>query len=142
MSINSDTMQLSGVVNIFEESGVIIDTSNLYVSHNAGEKKYKSKEPTAYHSQNNVVNSTNGVDIDMNLKLVNLLGDVEVLSISGGILKSSNIVIDQSNDGEVFKSNYPSHFYSDAVNIKANNMHYDAVTKKLKLMNRVVAVYE
>ena len=39
--------------------------------------------------------------MDMNIKLINLLGKVEVVSASGGVLKSSNVVIDQSNDGEV-----------------------------------------
>jgi len=61
---------------------------------------------------------------------------------SGGVLKSTNVIIDQSNDGEVLKSNSLSHFKSNIVDIKAKKMHYDAVTKKLELMNRVVAVYE
>jgi len=80
--------------------------------------------------------------MDMNIELINLLGKVEVLIQSGGILESFNVVIDQSNDGEVIKSNSPSHYKSNIVDIKAKKMHYDAVTKKLELMNRVEAVYE
>ena len=64
------------------------------------------------------------------------------MSGPGDILKSSNVVIDQSNDGEVLKSNSLSHFKSDTVDIKAKKMHYDAVTKKLDLMDKVIAVYE
>jgi len=142
MNIDSDIMHLNGNVRIFEDSGATIDTKNLYISHNAGEKIYKSKEPTVYHSTDTIVNSENGVDIDMNSQLINLLGKVEILSDSGAVLKSSNVLIDRSNDGEVLKSNSPSHFKSNTVDIKAKKMHYDAVTKKLELMNRVVAVYE
>jgi len=142
MSIDSDTMYLSGNVKIFEDSGMTVDTKNLYISHNAGEKIYKSQEKTVYQSKNTIVNSENGIDMDMNIELINLLGKVEVISGSGGILKSSNVVIDQSNDGEVLKSNSLSHFKSNTVDIKAKKMHYDIVTKKLQLMNKVVAVYE
>jgi LPS export ABC transporter protein LptC len=142
MSIDSDTMYLSGNVKIFEDSGMTVDTKNLYISHEAGEKIYKSKEKTVYRSKDTIVNSENGINIDMNIQLINLLGKVEVLSGPGGILKSTNVIIDQSNDGEVLKSNSLSHFKSNTVDIKAKKMHYDAVTKKLELMNRVVAVYE
>jgi len=142
MSIDSDTMYLTGNVKIFEDSGMTVDTKNLYISHDAGEKIYKSKEKTVYRSKDTIVNSENGIDMDMNIQLINLLGKVEVLSGPGGILKSTNVIIDQSNDGEVLKSNSLSHFKSNTVDIKAKKMHYDAVTKKLELMNRVVAVYE
>ena len=142
MNIDSDTMYLSGNVKIFEDSGMTVDTKNLYISHNAGEKIYKSKEKTVYRSKDTIVNSEDGIDMDMNIKLINLLGKVEVVSGPEGVLKSSNVVIDQSNDGEVLKSNSLSHFKSNTVDIKAKKMHYDAVTKKLELMNRVVAVYE
>ena len=75
-------------------------------------------------------------------KFIKLLGKVEVLNSSGSSLNSSNLLIDQSNGGEVLKSNSSSHFKSNTVDIKAKKMHYDAVTKKLELMNKVVAVYE
>ncbi len=142
MSIESDTMYLNGVVKILEDSGVTIDTMNLYTSHNAGEKIYKSKEATVYRSKDTIVNADSGIDIDMNLRLIKLLGKVEVLNSSGSTLNSSNLLIDQSNGGEVLKSNSSSHFKSNTVDIKAKKMHYDAVTKKLELMNKVVAVYE
>ena len=142
MNIDSDTMYLSGNVKIFEDSGMTVDTKNLNISHNAGEKIYKSKEKTVYRSKDTIANSENGIDMNMNIKIINLLGKVEVVSGPGGVLKSSNVVIDQSNDGEVLKSNSLSHFKSNTVDIKAKKMHYDAVTKKLELMNRVVAVYE
>jgi LPS export ABC transporter protein LptC len=142
MNIDSDTMYLNGNVKILEDSGVTINTKNLYVSHNNGEKKYKSKEATIYRSINNIINSDKGIDIDMNFKLMKLLGEVEVLTRAGAVINSYNVEIDQSNDNEVLKSNSPSHFKSDTVDIRAKKMHYDAVTNKLELMNKVLAVYE
>ncbi|MDB9865867.1 LPS export ABC transporter periplasmic protein LptC [Candidatus Thioglobus sp.] len=142
MDIDSDKMYLSGNVKIFQNSGVTIDTKNLYISHSKSVKIYKSKESTIYRSKDTTINSESGINIDMNTELINLLGKVEVLIQSGGILESFNVVIDQSKDGEVIKSNSPSHYKSNIVDIKAKKMHYDAVTKKLKLMNRVEAVYE
>ena len=142
MNIESDTMYLNGNVKILGDSGVTINTKNLYVSHNDGEKKYKSKEPTVYRSKNNIINSDKGIDIDMNFKLMKLLGEVEVLTRAGAVINSSNVEIDQSNDREVLKSNSPSHFKSDTVDIRAKKMHYDGVTNKLELMNKVLAVYE
>jgi len=142
MSIDSDTMYLSGNVKIFENSGMTVDTKNVDITHNEGKKIYKTKEKTVYRSKGTIVNSENGMDMDMNIQLIKLLGKVEVLLGSGGVLKSTNVIIDQSNDGEVLKSNSLSHFKSNIVDIKAKKMHYDAVTKKLELMNRVVAVYE
>ena len=142
MSIDSDTMHLSGNVKIYEDSGVVIDTKNLYVDHKLGKKIYKSNEETVYRSKDAIVTSESGVNIDMNLQLINLLGKVEALTSTGGVLNSSDVLIDQSNNGEVLKSNSPTHFKSNTVDIKAKKMHYDAVTKKLELMNRVVAVYE
>ena len=142
MNIDSDTMYLNGNVKILEDSGVTINTKNLYVSHNDGEKKYKSKEATIYRSKNNIINSDKGIDIDMNFKLMKLLGEVEVLTRAGAVINSYNVEIDQSNDNEVLKSNSPSHFKSDTVDIRAKKMHYDAVTNKLELMNKVLAVYE
>ncbi|MDP0560412.1 MAG: LPS export ABC transporter periplasmic protein LptC, partial [Candidatus Thioglobus sp.] len=87
MNIDSDTMYLSGNVKIVEDSGMTVDTKNLYISHNAGEKIYKSKEKTVYRSKDTIVNSENGIDMDMNIKLINLLGKVEIVSGPGDILK-------------------------------------------------------
>jgi LPS export ABC transporter protein LptC len=142
MDIDSDTMFLNGIVKINQDSGAIIETKNLSIVHTDGKKQYQSKEETLYRSEDNIVTSQKGVEIDMNQNIMNLLGKVEVLTNSGSTLKSSNLIIDQSNGGEIFKSNSYSHFKSSTVDIEAKKMHYDAVKKKLKLMNKVIAVYE
>jgi len=142
MDIDSDTMFLNGIVKINQDSGAIIETKNLSIVHTDGKKQYQSNEETLYHSEDNIVTSQQGVEIDMNQNIMNLLGKVDILTNSGSTLKSSNLLIDQSNGGEIFKSNSYSHFKSSTVDIEAKKMHYDAVAKKLELMNKVIAVYE
>ena len=142
MSIDSDTMFLNGKVKIKQDSGSIINTTNLFISHAEGEKKYQSKEKTVYLSKYNTVNSEKGIDADMNKNLIKLLGEVEILGLSDSKIESYDLLIDQSNGGEVYKSNDSVHYQSSATNIKAKKMNYDAVTKKLELMDEVLAVYE
>ena len=142
MSIDSDTMLLNGKVKIKQDSGSIINTTNLFISHADGEKKYQSKEKTVYVSKYNTVNSEKGIDADMNKNLIRLLGEVEILGLSDSKIESYDLLIDQSNGGEVYKSNDSVHYQSSATNIKAKKMNYDAVTKKLELMDEVLAVYE
>ena len=142
MNINSDLMNLNGDVEIIQDNGATIVTKNLFISHSLGEKRYESKEKTVYRSKENIANSDKGVDINMNLEQTKLLGDVTVVNGFGSSLTSYNLIIDQSNGSEIFKSNSPSRFQSNTVDIKAKKMHYDAIAKKLKLTDEVVATYE
>ena len=142
MNINSDLMNLNGDVEIIQDNGATLVTKNLFISHSLGEKRYESKERTVYRSKENIVNSDKGVDIDMNLEQTKLLGDVTVVNGFGSSITSYNLIIDQSNGSEIFKSNSPSRFQSNTVDIKAKKMHYDAITKKLKLTDEVKATYE
>ena len=142
MNINSDLMNLNGDVEIIQDNGATLVTKNLFISHSLGEKRYESKEKTVYRSKENIVNSDKGVDINMNLEQTKLLGDVKVVNGFGSSLTSYNLIIDQSNGSEIFKSNLPSRFQSNTVDIKAKKMHYDAIAKKLKLTDEVVATYE
>ena len=142
MNINSDLMNLNGDVEIIQDNGATLVTKNLFISHSLGEKRYESKEKTVYRSKENIVNSDKGVDINMNLEQTKLLGDVKVVNGFGSSLTSYNLIIDQSNGSEIFKSNSPSRFQSNTVDIRAKKMHYDAIAKKLKLTDGVVATYE
>jgi len=142
MNINSDLMNLNGDVEIMQDNGATLVTKNLFISHSLGEKRYESKEKTVYRSKENIANSDKGVDINMNLEQTKLLGDVTVVNGFGSSLTSYNLIIDQSNGSEIFKSNSPSRFQSNTVDIRAKKMHYDAIAKKLKLTDEVVATYE
>ena len=142
MNTKSDLVNLNGEVEILQDSGATLTTKNLLISHGSGEKRYESKEKTVYKSYENTVNADRGVDINMKTEQTKLLGDVTVVNGFGSSLTSYDLIIDQSNDGEIFKSNSPTRFQSNTVDIKAKKMHYDAITKKLKLTDEVKATYE
>jgi len=142
MNTKSDLVNLNGDVEILQDSGATLTTKNLLISHGSGEKRYESKEKTVYKSNENIVNADRGVDINMKTEQTKLLGDVTVINGFGSSLTSYDLIIDQSNDGEIFKSNSPTRFQSNTVDIKAKKMHYDAITKKLKLTDEVKATYE
>jgi LPS export ABC transporter protein LptC len=142
MNQDSDTMYLNGEVKIKQDFGPIINTTNLFVNHYDGNKIYQSKGRTVYSSEDNTVSSEQGIDADMNKDLLNLLGKVNILGVSGSTIDSFNLTIDQSNGGEVFKSNDLVHYQATGVNIKAKEMYYDVPIKKIELKNEVSAVYE
>jgi len=142
MNQDSDTVYLNGEVKINQDFGPIINTTNLFVNHYDGNKIYQSKGRTVYSSEDNTVSSEQGIDADMNKDLLNLLGKVNILGVSGSTIDSFNLTIDQSNGGEVFKSNDLVHYQATGVNIKAKEMYYDVPIKKIELKNEVSAVYE
>jgi len=142
MNTKSDLVNLNGDVEILQDSGATLTTKNLLISHGSGEKRYESNEKTIYKSNENIVNADRGVDINMKTEQTKLLGDVAVVNGFGSSLTSYDLIIDQSNDGEIFKSNSPTRFQSNTVDIKAKKMHYDAIAKKLKLTDEVKATYE
>ena len=97
---------------------------------------------TLYRSNEHLIHADNGFDINMNSKQTKLLGNVTLNNGLGTSLTSYNLLIDQSNGGEIFKSNSATRLQSKTVDIKANNMHYDVINKKLKLTDDVLAIYE
>ena len=142
MSNNDDTMSLVGDVIIEQDIGGVIESRNLFITHADGEKLYQSKERTVYRSKDSTINADMGVDLDMNENLMKLLGKVEVLNSSGSKMDSYNLIVDQSNGGEVYKSNDPTHYQTKTSDIRAKRMHYDAKTKKVELTGDVLGVYE
>ena len=110
MNIEDDTMSLIGKTIINQDSGSVIETTNLFVSHTDGKKLYKSTEETFYNSNDNEISADKGIDLDMNENLMKLLGKVEVLNsggstMGGSTIDSYNLIVDQSNGREVYKSN-------------------------------------
>jgi len=142
MSNNDDTMSLVGDVIIEQDLGGVIESRNLFISYADGEKHYQSAEKTIYRSKENTINSDMGMDLDMNKNLMKLLGRVEVLNSSGSTMNSYNLIVDQSNGGEVYKSNHPTHYQTKVSNIRAKRVHYDAKTKNVELTGGVLGVYE
>jgi len=109
MRNSDDTMSLAGDVIIEQDLGGVIETRNLFINHADGAKHYQSAERTIYRSKDNTINSEMGMDLDMNMNLMKLLGKVEILNSSGSTMNSYNLIVDQSNGGEVYKSNDPTH---------------------------------
>jgi hypothetical protein len=142
MSNNDDTMSLVGDVIIEQDLGGVITSRNLFISHADGKKHYESKERTIYRSKDNTINAEMGMDLDMNENLMELLGKVEVLNSSGSKMNSYNLIVDQSNGGEVYKTNDSTHYQTQVSDILAKRMHYDAKTKKVELMGGVLGVYK
>ena len=142
MNKDSDTMFLNGEVELKQDFGPIINTTNLFINHYDGNKIYQSEDKTIYSSEDNTVTSEQGIDVNMNKNLLNLLGKVNILGVSGSTIDSYNLKVDQSNGGEIFKSNDLVHYQSTGVNIKAKKMYYNVPYKKIELTNKVSAIYE
>ena len=142
MNFEDDTMSLVGKTIINQDSGSVIETTNLFVVNADGEKLYKSVEKTFYSSNDNKVSADKGIDLDMNENLMELLGNVEILNSSGSKMNSYNLIIDQSNGGEVYKTSDSTHYQTQGSDIRAKRMHYDEKTKKVELMGGVLGVYE
>jgi len=142
ISNNDDTVSLVGDVIIEQDLGGVIESRNLFISHADGEKHYQSKERTIYRSKGNTINAEKGMDLDMNENLMKLLGKVEVLNSSGSKMDSYDLIVDQSNGGEVYKTNDSTHYQTQASEIRAKRMQYDAKTKKVELIGGVQGVYD
>ena len=147
MNIEDDTMSLIGKAIINQDSGSVIETINLFVSHTDGKKLYKSTEKTFYNSNDNEVSADKGMDLNMNENLMKLLGKVEILNsggstMGGSTIDSYNLIVDQSNGREVYKSNDSTHYQTQVSDIHAKRMHYDAITKKIELAGGVQGVYK
>ena len=147
MNIQDDTMSLIGKTVINQDSGSVIETTNLFVVHTDGKKLYKSTGKTFYNSNDNKVSADKGIDLNMNENWIKLFGEVEILnsggsSMGGSTIKSYNLIVDQSNGREVYKSNDSVHYQTQVSDIRAKRMHYDAKTKKVELMGGVLGVYK
>jgi lipopolysaccharide export system protein LptC len=140
-------MSLIGKTIINQDSGSVIETTNLFVVHADGKKLYKSTGKTFYSSNDNEVSADKGIDLDMNENLMKLLGKVEILnsggsSMGGSTIESNNLIIDQSNGREVYKSNDSTHYQTQVSDIHAQSMYYDVKTKKVELTGGVLGVFE
>jgi LPS export ABC transporter protein LptC len=144
MHINNtdDTMQLKGDIRIEQESESLINTKDLNIILVDGEKRYQTKEKSTYLSKDNTIHSEQGMNLDMKANLTMLLGKVKILQKSGTKILSHDLVVDQSNGGEVYKSNKPSNYQSETLNASSQGVYYDVVSQRLELIGGVVGRYE
>jgi LPS export ABC transporter protein LptC len=142
MSADDDTMELKGDIRIEQDSGVVITTKNLYIDQSDGRKHYHTSEPTVYVSEANTINAYKGMDLDMNKNTMQLLGKVEILQNSGSKIVSHDLIVDQSNGGEIYKSNHRTNYQTKTTNITAQSLYYDAKTQIIELLGGVTGLYE
>ncbi len=142
MNTDDDTMELKGDIRIDQDSGSEIKTKNLFVDQSDGQKHYHTKEYTTYLSEMNIINADKGMDLDMNQQIIQLLGRVEILQSSGSKIQSKNLIVDQSNGGEVYKTDNTIHYQSQVADILAKSMYFDAKRQRIELTGGVTARYE
>ncbi|WP_291929726.1 LPS export ABC transporter periplasmic protein LptC [Candidatus Thioglobus sp.] len=141
MQTRDDKMKLTGKTVIKQDSGQKILTKNLNIDQSNGQKHYYSKHNTTYLAKEDTIYST-GMDLDMQEKILQLSGKVKILQNSGTKINTQDLVVDQSNDGDVYRTEEKIHYQSKLANINAVGMHYDAKNKKVKLTGGVAGVYE
>ena len=142
MNTNDDTMHLKGDIRIDQDSGSEIKTRNLFVDQSDGQKHYHTAEYTTYLSEMNIINADSGMDLDMNQHIIELLGKVEILQSSGSRIQSENLIVDQSDGGEIYKTDNSIHYKSQVADIQAQSMHFDAKKQRIELTGGVKASYE
>jgi len=78
----------------------------------------------------------------MNKNLVKLLNTIKILQKSGSIINTKNLVINQSNNKEIYSTKEKVHYQSRTVDIHSTGMHFNAKAKKVKLTGGVIGHYE
>ena len=62
--------------------------------------------------------------------------------MGGSTVESFNLIVDQSNGGEIYKTDNSTHYQTQVSDIHAKRMHYDAKTNKVELIGGVLGVFE
>ena len=79
---------------IEQESGSVIESRNLFVSHTDGEKHYEEQRENVFTAQMIIqVNADKGMDLNMNENLMKLLGKVEILNSGGSSGRQYNRIV-------------------------------------------------
>ncbi len=141
MKTKDDKMKLTGKTLIKQDSGGKILTKDLNIDQSNGQKHYYSKHDTTYLAKEDTIYSV-GMDLDMKNELMHLLGKVKILQNTGTKINTKDLVVDQSNDGDIYRTKEKIHYQSRLANIRAVGMHYDAKRRKIKLTGGVTGRYE
>lgn len=134
-----DKMQLWGKISISQDGGQEIFTRDLTIDQSNAQKHYYSKRDTTYVADGNKIHAQG---VDMNKNLVKLLNTVKILQKSGSIINTKNLVINQSNNKEIYSTKEKVHYQSRTVDIHSTGMHFNAKAKKVKLTGGVIGHYE
>ncbi|SMM98735.1 hypothetical protein SPONN_1579 [uncultured Candidatus Thioglobus sp.] len=136
-----DIIRLVGKVHIDQGAGKTILTRDLFIDQSNSKKHYYSKNNTTYLTASNKINAQ-GIDINVDKKITTLLGKVRILQGSGVKIDTENLLIDQSNENEVYQTKKKVHYRSKVSDIRAIGMRYDVKNQKIKLTGGVSGRYE
>lgn len=141
MKAKEGKMKLIGSTRINQDTGQKILTKDLYIDQSNGQKHYYSKNSTTYLATDNQIYA-DGIDMDMRKEIVQLLGKVKILQNSGSKINTKDLIVDQSEGNEVYRTKEKIHYQSKVADIHATGMRYDAKNQKIKLTGGVVGRYE
>ena len=141
MKAKEDKMKLLGKTSINQDTGQKILTKDLYIDQSNGQKHYYSKNDTTYLATDNKIYA-DGIDMDMRKEIVQLLGKVKILQNSGSKINTEDLIVDQSEGNEVYRTKERIRYQSKVADIHATGMRYDAKKQKIKLTGGVVGRYE
>jgi LPS export ABC transporter protein LptC len=139
MQTKVDKMKLTGDVVINQDSGQKMLTKDLYVDQSNDQKHYYSDDKTTYLSPENKVYAQG---MDMKDKTIQLLGQVNILQNSGSTIDTEDLIVDQSNNAEVYITDNGIHYQSSVADIRALGMRYDADKQKIQFTGDVVGRYD
>ncbi len=141
MKTKADKMKLTGDTKIFQDSGQKILTKDLYVDQSNEQQHYYSDHDTTYLSEENKIYAA-GIDMDAQKEVLKLLGNAKILQNSGSTINTKDLIVDQQDGAEIYKTKEKIHYQSGVADIHAVGMNYDALKQKIKLTGGVVGRYE
>ena len=136
-----DKMQLLGKTSISQDGRQEILTRDLTIDQSNAQKHYYSKSDTTYVAQGNKIHSQ-GIDVDMNKNIVKLFNAVKILQESGSKIDTKNLIIDQSNNKEIYSTKEKVHYQFKTADIYSTGMYFNAKSQKIKLTGGVTGHYE
>lgn len=141
MIAEQDKIRLLGKTSINQDSGGKVLTRDLIIDQSNAQKRYYSKNDTIYTAHGNKIHAQ-GIDMNMDKAIVELLNAVEILQKSGTKINTKNLIIDQSNNKEIYHTKEKVRYQSKSSDIHSSGMLFDAKTQKIKLTGGVTGRYE
>ena len=141
MNPNNDNIKTIGKTKINRDTGGEILSKDVVVDKTKNKNIFHSKEKTTYISEKDRVIS-DGFNYIENDGVITLLGASRITQDKGATIDSTNLVIENNNNQERYKTSDYIFYESKISKIKSKGMDYDAKSQKLELFNGVEGVYE
>ncbi len=139
MIVAKHKMQLLGKTSISQDGGQEILTRDLIIDQSNVKKHYYSENDVTYAAQGNKIYSQG---LDVNENFVKLFDMVRILQGSGTKIDTRNLIIDQSNNKEIYSTKEKVHYQSKVLDIYSVGMYFNVKEQKIKLTGGVIGRYE